>query len=226
MTLVVFDIDGTICDTQEVEGRCFALAVEEMLGVIIDTSDWSAFTDPTSSGIIRELGGESKDEYLVKQRFVVLLEEESREYPGDFSPIRGVSEFVRRVSNDENFEVAIATGGFDTEAAFKLECCRLELDSFPHATSSDASKRLDIIPLAVSSAGYEMNSVVYFGDAPWDIEVCEKLEIPMIGIGRRIEKLRNLGLQEVFRDFDDANAIFEVLLETIESALSRSDLVH
>jgi hypothetical protein len=35
--LSIFDI----CDTQEVEGRCYALAIERVTGLSLDTLDWS-----------------------------------------------------------------------------------------------------------------------------------------------------------------------------------------
>jgi hypothetical protein len=65
--------------------------------------------------------------------------------------------------------------------------------------------------LAASRAGFALSSVVYFGDAPWDVRVTEMLQIPMIGIGRRFEELRSLGLPHVFRDYSNPDAIIEVL---------------
>ena len=225
MTLAVFDIDGTICDTQEVESRCFSLAVEEILGIIIDSSDWSRFAEPTSSGIIRELGANTDEEQVVKERFVSLLAEERVEYPGDFSPICGVLEFIKRLCSESNIEVAIATGGFDSEAAFKLECCGLDLTKFANATSSDTPRRVDIIPLAIERAGYDLNSsIVYFGDAPWDVRACETLQVPMIGIGRRVDELRRLGVEDVFRDYSGSDTIFGSMLRRAEQGVpAKSD---
>lgn len=85
------------------------------------------------------------------------------------------------------------------------------MEDFPHASSSDTPRRRDILPLAAKRAGFEISSVVYFGDAPWDVRVSRALGVPMIGIGRRIEELSALGVRHVFRDYTDADAIIEVI---------------
>ncbi|MEM0970444.1 MAG: HAD family hydrolase, partial [Verrucomicrobiota bacterium] len=203
--LAIFDIDGTICDTQEVEGRCFAQAFEEVFGFPLKTVDWTKFEEPTSSGIVRSLCAELADrealEVTFRDRFVDLLRKEKPHFPGDFRPLPGATEFLSQLSSDPSVTVAFATGGFDTEAEFKLRCCGIDLRGYPHATSSDTPRRRDIIRLAVNRANGDLHSAVYFGDAPWDVEACRILEIPMIGMGRRIDQLQELGLAGTFRDF-------------------------
>lgn len=213
--LAIFDIDGTICDTQEVEGRCYVRAIERVTGRSLSTLDWSAYDEPTSSAIVRDLlAGDSaaeRKEEEIKAEFVRLLEEERPKFPGDFSPIPGAVEFIERLRKEDSYSVAIATGCFDASARFKLRCCGLALEAFPHATSSDTPRRRDIIPLAASRAGFDLASVVYFGDAPWDARLSDILGLPMIGIGRRYEQLRELGVQRVFRDYSDADRIIEAM---------------
>ena len=213
--IIIFDIDGTICDTQQVEGRCFEQAIKEVCGVSLETLDWTQYDEPTSSGVVRSILGDDPDltntERLVRDRFVEILMEEQPRFPGDFSPLPGAAEFVSLLSADPTISVAFATGAFDTEAEFKLKCCGIDLSMFPHATSSDTPRRRDIIPLAAKRAGFEISSAVYFGDAPWDLGACKHLGIPMIGIGRRIEHLRKLGLETAFRDFSDPDGLLRKL---------------
>lgn len=209
--LAIFDIDGTIFDTQEVEGRCYSQAFEEIFNLSIETIDWTRFEEPTSSGIVRSLCKHLPDlehrERQFKDRFVQLLKEERPMFPGDFSPIDGALDFILTLSADPQIMVAFATGGFDTEAEFKLRCCGINIQRYPHATSSDTPKRRDIIPLAASRAGRNIHQAVYFGDAPWDVDACKALGIPMVGIGRRIEQLRELGLSATFRDYSEPDLI-------------------
>lgn len=211
--LAIFDIDGTVCDTQEVEGRCYAQALEEICGISLTTLDWTQYDEPTSSGIVRSILGDDPDlavkERNFRDRFVALLAEEQPKFPGDFTPIDGAVEFIERLSANSKITVAFATGGFDTEAAFKLKCCGIDLHEYPHATSSDTPRRRDIIPLAARRAGIDLSSAVYFGDAPWDVRASDMLDLRMIGIGRRIEQLRELGLQDVFPNFAPADSVFE-----------------
>lgn len=213
--LAVFDNDGTICDTQEVEGLCYARAIEHVTGRSLATLDWITYNEPTSTAIVRDLlAGDpaaSAKEEAIKQEFLRLLEAERPKFPGDFSPLAGAVQFIERLKREKVCPVAIATGCFDTSARFKLRCCGLNLDDFPHATSSDTPRRRDIIPLATVRAGFQLSSVVYFGDAPWDVRVSRLLGIPIIGIGRRIAQLRALGVQHAFRDYSDADAIIHAL---------------
>jgi phosphoglycolate phosphatase-like HAD superfamily hydrolase len=214
--LAIFDIDGAICDTQEVEGACYARAIERVTGRSLSTLDWTAYDEPTSSAIVRDLlvgdsAAERKEEEI-KTEFVRLMEEERPNFPADFSPILGAVEFIERLKKEDICSVAIATGCFDASARFKLWCCGIELEAFPFATSSDTPRRRDIIPLAASRAGFDLASVVYLGDAPWDARVSAILSVPMIGIGRRYEQLRELGVRHVFRDYSGADRIIEVMM--------------
>lgn len=219
--LAVFDNDGTICDTQEVEGVCYAKAIERVTGKSLATLDWTTYAEPTSSAIVLDLLAGDRDAVAktaaIKDEFVRLLKEERPKFPGDFSPIAGAVEFIARLQQEQICPVAIATGCFDTSARFKLRCCGMALDDYPHATSSDVPRRRDIIPLAAARAGFPLSSVVYFGDAPWDVRVSAILGIPMIGIGRRIAQLQELGIQHVFRDYTDTAAILHALCGLAET---------
>ena len=215
--LAIFDNDGTICDTQDVEGRCFALAIERVTGKKLSSLDWTTYSEPTSTAIVRELlagdPAEGDKETRIKTEFCHLLDKESSRFPGDFSPISGAVEFLQRLEHERICSVAIATGCFDSSARFKLECCGVSLDRHPHATASDTPRRKDIIALAAARAGFALSSVVYFGDSPWDVRVSIDLSIHMIGIGRRYRQLRSLGVAHTFRDYTDADSIIEVLMK-------------
>ena len=220
--LAIFDNDGTICDTQEVEGRCYVGAIEAVTGRPLSTTDWEAFEEPTSSAMVREfLAGHPElavAEREIEREFVRRLKEEQPRFPGDFRPIAGAVEFLKRLRAEKICGVAIATGCFVESARYKLACCGVTLEDFPHATSSDTPRRREIIPLAAARAGYALREVVYFGDAPWDAKVCAVLGIPMIGIGRRIERLRELGVREVFADFLDGEAVLGAMRRVAETA--------
>ncbi len=221
--LLIFDTDGTICDTQQAEGRCYVMAIERVTGMSLSSLDWSAFPETTSSAIVRQLlaadaAWEEKEE-RIKQEFCRLLECARLEFPADFAPIDGVIQFIERLQS-QGAHVAIATGGFDREAELKLACCGLRLGDFPHATASDTPNRRDIIRLACARAGFELDSVVYFGDAPWDVRVTSELGIPMIGIGRRWEELLQLGVEFAFRDYSDQESIMTALDHTYRLALA------
>lgn len=213
--LAIFDIDGTICDTQNAEDYCYSRAILEVTGISLETLDWTQYQEPTSSGIVKGLLAHSPNlneiEEKIKNRFVELLREAVRTYPQDFTPIKGAVEFIAELTRGSDFSVAIATGGFDAEAKFKLGCCGLDIDDFPHATSSDDPRRSKIIPLAAERAGYPISSCIYFGDALWDIKVSRLLGIPLVGIGRKKPVFDGNKMEIHFRDYGNSDAIHAVL---------------
>lgn len=228
--LAIFDNDGTICDSQAVEAECYAEAILRVTGRPLATVDWNAYPECTSSAIVREfLVGDpdaAAKEAAIEQDFVQLLEEARPTSPADFTPLPGAVEFLARLRRENICAVAIATGCFAASARFKLRCCGLDLDAFPHATSSDTPTRRTILPLAATRAGFAIKDAVYFADGQWDVRAARELGIPMIGIGRRIEHLRSLGVEHVFRDYTEAPAILDALKEIARQRQgSRSDAV-
>lgn len=99
--LAVFDNDGTICDTQEIEGRCYAQAIQHVIGVSLASLDWTTYDEPTSAAIVRNLLNEdptpAATEEKIKKEFVRLLREERPIFPGDFIPITGATQFIARL---------------------------------------------------------------------------------------------------------------------------------
>src|SRR5438128_9751655 len=53
--LVVFDIDGTLTDTNLVDSNCYWRAVSQVLGLSGEQPDWSNFRHVTDAGIAAEL---------------------------------------------------------------------------------------------------------------------------------------------------------------------------
>jgi hypothetical protein len=131
--LAAFDNDGTIFNTQEVDGICFAQAIERVTGRSLSTLDWSEYSEPTSSAIVRDLlSGDAaleRKEEEIEREFVCLLEKARPKFPGDFSPIRGAVEFIERRGRDGICSVAIASGCFEASTRFKLRCCGIMLDA-------------------------------------------------------------------------------------------------
>jgi len=209
--LAIFDVDGTLCDSREIELRCLSKAIEDVLEVRLDHADWEDFGEATSSGITSAALASSllpaALESAVESRFLELLREASVKFPEEFTPIAGAVDFLDALRSSGQFGVAIATGGWESEARFKLSCCGLDLRDFPHATSSDTAFRIDIVSLAARRAGVSLDSCVYFADAQWDILVSQELEIPLVGIGRRGDLFREEGQTPHFRDYRDGAAI-------------------
>jgi beta-phosphoglucomutase-like phosphatase (HAD superfamily) len=91
MNIALFDIDGTLTESNEIDSICFADAFRDVFGVAIDT-DWDSYLHTTDRGIVVEAlrrargrEAEAQEIALHRARFVQLLGErmtELNEVPG------------------------------------------------------------------------------------------------------------------------------------------------
>lgn len=64
MKLVMFDIDGTLTQTDAVDGACFVKALEEVFGFAGISDDWWIYTASLASPIIEVCGIQSSCRHL------------------------------------------------------------------------------------------------------------------------------------------------------------------
>src|SRR5947207_7087579 len=82
MDLAIFDVDGTLTRTTQLDGTCFVRAVAAVIGAVPFSTDWRDYTHITDSGITAQifrdqLGRAPHDQEMtdVQQRFMDLLVE-------------------------------------------------------------------------------------------------------------------------------------------------------
>ena len=54
MNLVMFDIDGTLTDTNEVDKQCYVQALSEVFHVDATDTDWTQYENSTDQGCLEE----------------------------------------------------------------------------------------------------------------------------------------------------------------------------
>ncbi len=215
--LVIFDVDGTLCDTQEVEGRCYVEAIESVTGHSVASMDWSRFPEATSSAITQHLLSEfgvpdgAAVEKLVLTEFVVRLDSESRRRPDSFRPTAGALGLFEELKQREGYGVAIATGCWHDSAMLKLKRCGFMIEGIPVACSSDTPRRVDIISLAASRAGTGVHDAVYVGDGVWDLKAAREIGMRFVGVGEHHDRLREHGASRVLHSFADKSYFFRLL---------------
>ena len=227
MQLAIFDIDGTLANTNPVDARCYVRAVHDELGVDLSNARWSDFTFVTDSGISvqvfeRHLGRAPAAAELLRlqQRFHDLLAQAARERPESFSEVPGASRALRRLRDDPEWAVAIATGSWRACAVVKLHAAGLDIDDIPAAFADDGLAREDILNAAQARA-LEVHGqtrfarVVSIGDAPWDVQAARRLGLPFIGVRahRDAAPLDELGASHVLCDFTDFDLLRRYLAE-------------
>jgi phosphoglycolate phosphatase-like HAD superfamily hydrolase len=229
MRLAVFDIDGTLTKTNQIDDRCFVSAFAEELGITGINTDWSRYPSVSDSGITRHVFRErfgrlpSTDEVLrLQHRFVGLLEESYRQTPQLFAEVLGAARALRRLQSEPAWAVAIATGGWQMSARFKMQKARIDGEGIPAAFADDGVTREDIVKVAVARAQERYGQtcfrrVVYVGDGVWDVRAARRLNLAFLGVGsgERAAALRKEGATAIIHDFTD----FARFLQTLEDVV-------
>jgi len=213
MKAIIFDIDGTLTQTSEVDSRCFVQAVQEVLGVQEFDTEWSNYQFVTDSGVAQEISQRYCDRPMsgsltkaFHERLVSLLKEQARE---SFVEVPGAIEFLKRLQASPEYAVSLATGAHRESALYKLEAAGFEIADIPLASSSDAVVRehimLQALDRSAQQEGARFTSVTYFGDAHWDVEATANLGWRLVGIGPKIQT------EWAFPDYTQAEEIIQLL---------------
>lgn len=217
--LIIFDIDGTLCDTHDVDARCHIEAIESVTGHSLASVDWSRYPEATSAAIVQDLLSEIgipdvvATEQLILDEFVARLGAEAQREPALFKPVDGALELFEELRRAEKHKIAIATGCWRESARLKLSRSGFVIGDVPFASSSDTRRRADIITLAASRAGYGVGDALYVGDGLWDLKATCELGMRFVGVGRRHELLREHGASQVLATFAERSQFFRFLNE-------------
>ena len=221
MQLVIFDIDGTLTDTNSSDNACFLQAFKESLGICDLNEDWTSYSYSTDSGIVREIlekhrGSVSgKDVELLKTRFVELLVGHFTSQP--IRPIRGAAEILRHLTKEPDWFFAIATGGWKESALLKLRTAQIGIGEAPFASSDEICAREDILRAVINKAEKfhpePFERIVYVGDATWDVATAIEMGLPFVGIasGLRRQQLLKAGASHVLENYLDYRSTLDAL---------------
>jgi beta-phosphoglucomutase-like phosphatase (HAD superfamily) len=203
MPIALFDIDGTLTASNEIDSICFADAFRDVFGIEIATN-WDAYEHTTDRGIASEAlirSGRTATESalaLHRTRFIELLDQRMT----SLDEIRGARAFLAELRARE-WRIALCTGAWSASARLKLS--RSGFPDLPLASCDNDSSREAILRRGIALAGGADEVIISFGDAPWDVRAAANLRLPFIGIGRRS------GAPEPFEDFRDAAALFAAI---------------
>jgi len=225
MNLVMFDIDGTLTKTVDIDENNFVKAVNDVLNIYDIDTDLTTYKYITDEGIAAEIierhtGRPATNKELLDIRiyFVSLLKEKASANQAFFQPVRGARELLTELQENPDIAVSIATGGWKESAIMKTQAIGLDLQNIPVATSNDAVSREDIRKLSEKKAKNINNinkfeSVVYVGDGVWDLDTSNSLGYHFIGIGKgeRASLLKEKGAVHIIPDFSKPEDFFDIL---------------
>jgi len=203
MPIALFDIDGTLTASNEIDSICFADAFRDVFGLSLNT-DWGSYEHTTDRGIASEAlvrsGRDASESALSlhRTRFVQLLDQRMT----TLDEIPGARAFLAELLAI-GWRIALCTGAWSASARLKLS--RAGFPDLPLASCDDDISREAILRHGIELAGGQDDIIVSFGDAPWDVRAAANLGLSFVGIGRRS------GAAEALDDFRDATALFAAI---------------
>ena len=223
MNLIIFDIDGTLTETTEMDSRCFMRTLEDILRIKEINTDWESYKHSTDSGVLLEIYDHhfhkmpTAEEILTIQNcFVNYLQQEWSQNKNLCSCITGASSLFSLIEELAQWHIAIATGGWKPSALFKLDAAKIPHHSVPKAFADDHLERTEIINIAIQRSqqlhGHpSYQRTIYVGDKSWDERASHQLGIEFIGVGPSFDKTaKKSGL--FIDDYSDSSLLLDYLV--------------
>ena len=223
MKFVIFDIDGTLTNTKQVDDKCFMEAFEQTFKIEIWNQKWENLKNVTDWGITeeivqREWGRRPKnDEYeLMISNFISNLEAEMVNDKLQFNEVAGARDLFIELKGHKEFNLGIATGAWEKSAKLKLETIGIDVDGICFSNSNYYKSReaitKDVVNQLTTKTQKLPDQIIYFGDGEWDYKTCQLLGMEFLGIDIEGDgKLRKLGAKTVYRDYTNRDQILNEL---------------
>ncbi|MEW8683536.1 MAG: HAD family hydrolase [Candidatus Thiodiazotropha endolucinida] len=207
---VMFDVDGTLVRSYELDENCYLEAVYEVLGHHLDT-DWTKYSYISDAGILEqhiiENGLDAKGDSIraeVKEVFTSKIACHLKINPAQQVP--GAAKFIAELRRLENLSLSVATGGWYETALMKLESAAIDISGIPIASSNNHFSRTEIMKIAKEKAVGKINvPCTYFGDGEWDKMACKELGYNFVLVGNRTKHDQNI------MDFNNAKQAMEYI---------------
>jgi phosphoglycolate phosphatase-like HAD superfamily hydrolase len=223
--LVVFDIDGTLTLTNQVDDRCFRAAHYARFGVAAVEENWGGFSHMTDSCINREIferiegrPPRSSEIRVIQDDFISRLRVEHAADANQFAPLSGASAIVAQLTGTAGWRVALASGGWRVSARLKLEFAGIESATLPGALGDEFLSREEIVATAVDRAKEfhgvkDFDRIVSIGDAAWDVATARNLGLPFVGVSpdNGGGNPHALGAAHMLADYTDFDAMLALL---------------
>ena len=222
MKLAIFDIDGTLTQTNDIDTQCYVKAFAEEFDITGINTNWSDYGHTTDSAISIQIfqdfwGRSPKKEELLKLKncFVQLLKSSYAVDNLMFLETPGTLDMLRKIAV-EDWAIAFATGGWLDSASMKLEAIDLNFTKFPIASADDSISREEIVKTAISRAEEkygvaDFEKIVCIGDGIWDVLTAVQLQLPFVGVTSDRQVLQDAGVKQIITDFTNFDRFLAAL---------------
>lgn len=226
MTLLIFDIDGTLVYSERRDSRCFAETYQSLFGQSFPSIDWSQYPHVTDTTIFHTVFEkqflrlpEADELQRFQEAYVSLLREKRRQDPGHSLEVPGARQLMQRLRGEQHFALGVATGGWRRPAHLKLKHVGISTDELPLEGADGKHSREEIINALldqIHAQRPDIDRIIYIGDAVWDVATTRNLKMPFIGMRRQgdHEVLREAGATQVLSNYLE----YDAFLEAVERA--------
>ena len=194
MKATIFDIDGTLLQSDANDDALYLESVRDVLGDVSLRPSWGMYTQFTAAGILAEILNDnaidatSERVAAVRDRFVESVGRHVSEH-GPFAEIPGARAFVQSLHDSTTHRIAYATGGWRGSALLKLSLSGFPVAGVPLATSDDHFDRREIMLHALRQLDGVFDTVTYYGDGHWDALAAKALGWQFVPVGMRLNGL-------------------------------------
>jgi phosphoglycolate phosphatase-like HAD superfamily hydrolase len=222
--LAIFDMDGTLTNSNKVDAACYVRSIIEEFGIENVDDSWETYKNVTDPGVFDEIfenafsrePSETETQRFLK-RFLDMLEECRERDPALFAEIAGAGDILKMLRKHPEWEIGIATGAWRESALFKFESAGIAIEGIPFVTGSDEKSREGILRKCIGAAKDhyrvgDFERIVSIGDAVWDLRTAANMKIPFIGINKP-EKFQALSECKILRDYSDSEKFMRYLEE-------------
>lgn len=205
---VLFDVDGTLVDTNYLHTLAWARALE-------DLGEWAPHN---AIHRLVGMGGDQLVPGLLDHPCPGASEARARRYQeliGEARVFPGAADLLRR-THEAGLVVVLASSApaDEVEAMLDLIDARDAIDATTSAGDAEASKPApDVFRAALDVGGIDAEACVVVGDSIWDVQAARAISLPCVGVetgGFSSHELREEGALHVYRDVAEILGQFRV----------------
>ena len=223
LTVILFDIDGTLLDMRGAGVKSFIRALKTTFAIEDDLAGIS-FAGSTDLDILRQvmerhqrtLTAEDCDRFHAQ----LPIELESAVHHAEFTLFPGVRALLEKLSATPDVILGLVTGNVEACAWIKLKQFNLHNHFVLGAFGNEHANRNDIARLALKRVegqlkpGQTIKARFLIGDTPNDIAAAHAIDAVSIAVATghfTVENLKKAGAMMVLRDLSDTGCIMEIV---------------